>query len=242
MSNCRRINMWSGPRNASTAMMYSWRQRSDTVVWDEPMYGHYLVETGVDHPDRQLILDSVLTDPDEIFSAMAEAPCPAPVWFFKNMAHHLVGFDRSIVDRLENFLLMRDPREQLPSLADRLGRIPALRDTGFDVQVDLAESMVADGRVPVVVEHRELLRDPRSVLTQLCDRLNVPFDEAMLSWPSGPKPEDGIWARHWYASVHASTGFAAHRPRVEPLPRELEAVYGECAPRYERLLEFAITA
>ena len=35
MSECRRITMWSGPRNVSTAMMYAWRQRSDTTVWDD---------------------------------------------------------------------------------------------------------------------------------------------------------------------------------------------------------------
>ena len=62
----RLINMWSGPRNVSTAMMYSWRERSDTSVWDEPMYGHYLVVTGVDHPGREDILEHVLTDAAEI--------------------------------------------------------------------------------------------------------------------------------------------------------------------------------
>ena len=34
-----------------------------------------------------------------------------------------------------------------------------------------------------------------------------PYDDAMLSWPAGPKPEDGVWAEHWYASAHRSTGF-----------------------------------
>ncbi|MGI8649730.1 MAG: sulfotransferase family protein, partial [Rubrobacter sp.] len=33
--------MWSGPRNVSTALMYSFRQRPDTSVVDEPFYGHY---------------------------------------------------------------------------------------------------------------------------------------------------------------------------------------------------------
>ena len=37
-----RLNIWSGPRNISTALMYSFAQRSDTQVIDEPLYGHYL--------------------------------------------------------------------------------------------------------------------------------------------------------------------------------------------------------
>lgn len=234
--------MWSGPRNVSTAMMYAWRQRPDTVVWDEPMYGHYLVETGIDHPDRNLILESVLTDRDEIFHEMADAPCPAPVRFYKNMAHHLVGFDRSIVDRLDNFLLTRDPRDQLPSLARGLGRVPTMRDAAFDIQIQLVEMMIDAGRVPIVVDAGELLAAPRSVLRQLCERLDLPFDDAMLSWPSGPKPEDGVWARRWYRRVHASTEFGRYRPGAEPLPEDLEDIHAECAPLYRHLLQFAIRA
>eukprot|EP00960_Hanusia_phi_P077916 768755-Hanusia_phi.AAC.5 len=37
-----RINLWSSPRCASTSLMYSFAQRSDTKVVDEPLYAHYL--------------------------------------------------------------------------------------------------------------------------------------------------------------------------------------------------------
>ena len=234
--------MWSGPRNASTAMMYAWRQRSDTAVWDEPMYGHYLRVTGIDHPRREEILATTLTDQNEIIHAMVEAPCPAPVRFYKSMAHHLVEFDASIVDRLENFLLTRDPRDQLPSLAKGLGRLATMQDAAFSVQVDILGRMLAAGRAPIVVDTTELLRDPRSVLSKLCERLDISFEEAMLSWPPGPKPEDGVWGSHWYASVHASTGFVAHAPKTDPFPQELDAIYSRCLSLYRRLSKFAITA
>ena len=46
----RRIAMWSGPRNISTAMMRSWGNRPDTAVCDEPLYAHYLLHTTTVHP------------------------------------------------------------------------------------------------------------------------------------------------------------------------------------------------
>jgi hypothetical protein len=234
--------MWSGPRNVSTAMMYAWRQRSDTTVWDEPMYGHYLAHTGLDHAVKDEILAAVPTGRDEIVDLMLNRPCPTPVWFYKNMAHHLAGFDLAAFDELEGFVLTRDPREMLPSLRIGLGRIPELADTGFDRQVEIVERRLASGRTPVVVDSRELLTNPRSVLTRLCEELGLPFDEAMLSWPAGPKPEDGVWAPHWYASVHASTGFAPYRPRIEPFPARLGPILEACAPLYRRLLDHAIGA
>jgi hypothetical protein len=41
----KRICLWSGPRNISTALMYSFAQRPDTLVFDEPLYGYYLKQT-----------------------------------------------------------------------------------------------------------------------------------------------------------------------------------------------------
>ncbi len=236
----RLINMWSGPRNVSTAMMYSWRERGDTSVWDEPMYGHYLVVTGVDHPGRDEILAHVLTDADEILAEMEFGIVPTPIRFFKNMAHHLIGFDPAVVDRFDNFLLTRDPRDMLPSLAKGLGRAPVMRDTGFDVQVEIVERDLARGRTPIVVDSRTLLDHPQSVLTRLCERLEIPWDPAMLAWDSGPKPEDGIWGPHWYDRLHQTTGFEPYAPKTDPFPEDLEELYAACAPLYRRLTEYAI--
>ena len=43
----KKICLWSGPRNISTALMYSFAQRDDTRVVDEPLYGHYLLKLGL---------------------------------------------------------------------------------------------------------------------------------------------------------------------------------------------------
>ena len=36
------ICLWSGPRNVSTALMYSFAQNDLVAVVDEPLYGHYV--------------------------------------------------------------------------------------------------------------------------------------------------------------------------------------------------------
>src|SRR5215213_6465193 len=56
MPACLRIAMWSGPRNLSTALMRSFSSRPDTTVLDEPFYAHYLRETGIAHPGRELVM------------------------------------------------------------------------------------------------------------------------------------------------------------------------------------------
>ena len=54
------INLISGPRNLSTALMYSFSRRPDTKVVDEPFYAHYLSTTGIDHPGREETLLSLI--------------------------------------------------------------------------------------------------------------------------------------------------------------------------------------
>jgi hypothetical protein len=64
----------------------------------------------------------------------------------------------------------------------------------------------------------------------------------MLRWPAGPKPEDGVWAKHWYANVHASTGFSPYNPRTGDFPERLKPLLEESVPLYERLRGYAIPA
>jgi hypothetical protein len=241
MPDCLRLSVWSGPRNVSTALMYSFRQRSDTLVVDEPLYGHYLAATGVDHPGDKEVLEHMDRDGERVVRETILGPCRRPVHFFKNMAHHLVGLDRSFLRDVTNVLLVRDPGEMLPSLVHQVPR-PTLRDTGLREQVEILDTMLERGRDPIVLDARELLLDPAAVLRETCDRLGIPFEESMLSWPAGPKPEDGIWAKHWYESVHASTGFEPYRPKTAAFPEGLRPLLRECLPLYERLREHAIRA
>ena len=240
MSECLKLSVWSGPRNVSTALMYSFRQRPDTLVVDEPLYGHYLRVTSADHPGDEEVMASMDCCGERVIMEVILGPCERPIHFFKNMAHHLAGLNRGFLRQITNVLLVRDPKEMLPSLAKQLP-CPTLRDTGLREQVEILGVMLEQGADPVVLDAKELLLDPAGVLQRVCKKLGIPFEEAMLGWPPGPKPEDGVWARHWYRSVHASTAFAGYRPKTELFPERLEPLLEECVPLYERLHRHAIT-
>ena len=221
--------------------MYSFRQRPDTLVVDEPLYGHYLKVTHAEHPGDREVLEVMDTDGERVVREIILGPCERSVHFFKNMAHHLTDLDRGFLGSITNVLLTRDPAEMLPSLATQL-RNPTMRDTGLLQQVEILDHVLNRGDDPVVLDARQLLLDPPGVLRRACGMLDLPFYEEMLRWPAGPKPEDGIWAKHWYANVHASTGFSPYRPKADDFPERLAPLLEECAPLYERLREYAIPA
>ena len=235
----KRVSVWSGPRNVSTALMYSFRQRSDTVVVDEPLYGHYLNLTGALHPGKAEVLVSMDTDGARVVRDVLLDSYGKPVVMFKNMAHHLVGLNRAFLTELRNVLLIRDPAEMLPSLAQELP-CPTLRDTGLQEQIGLLETILVSGQTPVVIEAKRLLQNPERVLRELCRALELPFEPAMLAWPAGPKPEDGGWAKYWYKNVHASSAFAPYTPKTAPFPKHLKPLLEVCVPLYDKLQRYAL--
>lgn len=235
----KRISLWSGPRNVSTALMYSFRQRPDTSVVDEPLYAHYLKRSGAAHPGRDEVLAAQDHNGESVVREVILGPVPTEVLFIKNMAHHLGGVDWSFLVELDNVILTRDPSEMLPSLNQQLSE-PDLEGTGLPMQVALLDAILDEGADPIVLDARLLLTDPGSVLTGLCERVGMEFDEAMLSWQPGPVPEDGVWAPHWYDNVHRSSGFSAYRPKQVEVGESLQPLLAQALPLYERLTAYAI--
>ncbi len=239
MSDAVRISLWSGPRNVSTAVMYAFRERSDTSVVDEPLYAHYLSRTEAQHPVVQDVIASQDTDGEHVVQEVLLGASPSPVRFFKNMAHHLIDLDLGFIDHLDNVLLTREPSQMLTSLVHQVPN-PTLEGTSLPMQVRLLERIEAAGKTPLVLDARLLLLDPEGVLRNLCAALGLEWEDTMLRWPEGPKPEDGVWAPHWYHNVHRSTGFGPYREKDEPVPARLRGILAEATPLYERLLEHAL--
>jgi Sulfotransferase domain len=231
--------MWSGPRTLSTALMRSFENRPDTVVVDEPLYAYYLAETGIDHPGRDVILASMPTGWPEVVDELTSGQLPAgrTVYYQKHMTHHLLpDVDRSRLAGLRHAFLIRDPRRLLASYA-KVRHTPTLADLGLEQQAEIYRLFGGP-----VIDAADLAARPRESLAALCAAVRIPFDEAMLSWPAGPRPTDGVWARYWYERVWASTGFTARRDAgsdasAAPLPDGLEDLAARCEPFYAQLAE-----
>jgi hypothetical protein len=235
----RRIAMWSGPRNISSAMMRAWGSRPDTVVCDEPLYAHYLLKTGVPHPGRDEVMRSQDTDWRVVARTLTEFVAPGRTIFYqKHMAHHLLpDIERGWLERLTHVFLIREPREVVASFATIAGS-PTLEATGLPQQLDLFEWVAVRTRsIPPVIDARDVLEDPSRLLRLVCAAVGVAFTDAMLSWPPGPRETDGVWAKYWYDALWKSTGFQAYRPSTKPVPEGLEALLAEADRIYRRLYE-----
>jgi len=239
-----RICLWSGPRNISTSLMYSFAQLNNCQVFDEPLYAHYLSNLSDDerarHPADKEITDSIEQDGAKVVEMMmGDFEEPTEVLFFKNMTHHLPGLDRSFMKDVVNVILTRDPKDMLPSY-DKVIKNPSLSDTGYDAHIELLDYFNRQGITPIVVDSKSIQEDPERVLRELCKRAHVVFDSAMLNWKSGPKKEDGIWAKHWYSSTHSSTGFKKFIPKESTFPQHLIPLLRQCQPLYKRLHNLSI--
>lgn len=238
----KRINLCSGPRSISTALMYSFAQRSDTKVIDEPFYAYYLRKTGKKHPGRKMVLETQSDDPQAVIDSILSDDYDKPVLFIKNMAHHMGLLNRSFYDKLTHIFLIRDPEEMLTSFINTIPD-PNLRDTAYKEQYEIFRYVTGElAQEPVVIDSRELLLNPEEVLTTACRKVDITFDPAMLSWEKGPIPEDGVWAKYWYDNVHQSTGFKVYEPKDEEVPDRLKLLLKECYKYYNELYQHAIKA
>lgn len=239
MTDAIRVAMWSGPRNISTAMMRAWENRGDTAVWDEPLYAFYLHRTGIAHPGADEVIAAGDTDWQRVVAALT-GPVPGAkrVYFQKHMTHHMLDeVGRGWLSQVRNCFLIRDPREVLASYA-RTRPAVTVSDVGVLQQSEIFEhARRTSGTTPLVVDSRDVLENPRAMLTALCAALELPFSERMLSWPAGARPGDGVWARYWYDAVNASTGFSPYVSKAHTLPRRLEPLSEECEPHYRNLYE-----
>ena len=234
------LAVWSGPRNLSTALMYSFAQRGDCQIWDEPFYAAYLARTGLDHPMRDEILAANEPDYDAVVST-----CSAPskgLHYQKHMCQHIApNDDLAWLSQLQNVLLIRHPARVIASYHAKREN-PIASDLGFDVQARIYDRLIADGEPPIVIDASDIRENPEGMLRALCAALDLEFEPEMLRWPSGGHKNDGVWAPHWYGAVWASTGFAEAEGPMPTLPPELMSILEECEPHYQRLAQVKLIA
>lgn len=231
--------MWSGPRNISTALLRSWGNRPDTVVWDEPFYAYYLHTSGSPHPGAEEIIATY----EKAWRKVADAvtgPIPEgkAIYYQKHMTHHMleeVKFDW--LATLTNCFLIRDPKEMITSYI-RIRGDANLLDTGYPQQLRIFKHVChTTGAIPPVIDSREVLQHPRRMLSLLCEAIGVDFSEKMLTWPAGKRDTDGVWSKYWYASVEQSTSFAPYKAKTDQVPAHLREILAQCNDIYQQLYQ-----
>ena len=237
-----RIAMWSGPRNISTAMLRSWENRPDAYVCDEPLYAHYLKETGKDHPGREEIIEKGETDWRKVIRELIEMnPKNREVFYQKHMTHHLLpNIERGWMKKLRNCFLIRDPKEVILSYSKTRSEF-TIEDIGIVQQKEIYDYVTEiENENPPVIDSKDVLEKPKRILEALCGRLKIPFYEQMLKWPKGERDTDGIWGKHWYDNVISTTEFMGYQPKNETLNKRFEEIYEKCLPYYEKMHEMRI--
>ena len=238
----KRIAMWSGPRNISTAMMRSFESRGDTFVSDEPMYGNFLSISKVNHPLKDEIMGSMETDRSKLHEYLSTFnPKELSIWYQKQMTHHILIDDNlKWIKGIENIFLIRDPRKVILSYIKKYN----LDDEsliGF-IQIKRIFDYVINNinPSPIVIDADDILRNPHQMLTNLCKAIGIPYTKNMLSWEKGYRDTDGIWSSHWYDSVVNTDTFMPYRKNKFELPSEYNELYKRSMKIYKELHEYRI--
>ena len=226
-----RIAAWSGPRNLSTAMMYAFGNRADFAIWDEPFYAAYLRQSGADHPMKAKIIATHEANADKVAArCTGSIPGQKPHFYMKHMPHHMTAdMPLDWTQDCTNIHLIRHPARVIASYQAKRATMTAA-DLGFKQQWDMFEKIGG-----TVIDTSDIRENPEDMLHLLCDVIGLEFDPAMLRWAAGPRAEDGIWAKHWYGTVHQSTGFAGAEGPLPDLSGHDATLLAETLPYYERL-------
>jgi len=231
------ICSWSSPRNISTALMYSFAQRKDTVVVDEPFYAYYLthVNPNVNHPGKDAILSSQNSNMNQVLLKI-NSVSNKEVIFLKNMTHHLELSDYACCNQWFNIILTRKPENAIVSFSKVIDQ-PTIIDLGYKKQFELAV-FLKKNKIKFHILHGEnLLKNPEKELQELCEYADISYSNGMLKWKEGGIKEDGTWAKYWYGNVHRSTGFISPKhDRAVTVPNSLLPLLEECNYFYNKLI------
>ena len=231
--------MWSGPRNISTALLRSFSNRDDTIVYDEPFYSYYLKETNLNHPMKDEIIDFYPTKENEVIKSILENK--KGIYYQKHMTHHIL--DKTNIEWLKkgtNCFLIRHPSKVINSYIKK-NTLQSITDIGFDQMFRLFKYVNKNiSKEIIVINSDTLLENPELYLKKLCQNLNIDFSTKMLKWPKGKTNDFGIWYKHWYHDIINSTEFAIPKNTIKDVPKDYEKIYIESLNIYDHMNQYSI--
>ncbi len=232
------IACWSGPRNISTALMRSWSSRMDTFVSDEPFYAYYLKETKLEHPMHKEIINKYSSNYNKIIKYLTgEIPENKKIWYQKHMAHHILDL-KSIdwISDFENCILLRHPKEVISSYTKK-NQLNSAEELGYPQQYEIINFLKKMNKSYIVIDSKELLKDPKKSLSNWCRKTNIEFDKSMLKWKKGNHVNDGIWWESWYNKVIETTEFRQFEKKDINIENKFDSIYNESMKYYNYLKE-----
>ena len=228
------ICLWSCPRNVSTALMYSFAQRLDTSIFDEPLYAHYLKNTGLNHPAREQVLDAQENDGEKVVKQIILKKRDK-ISFHKLMTHFLINIDLDFfLSQVNNIIFIRDPKEIIVSYSKVIPN-PSMKDIGIEQQYELYQHLIKVGKSPIILDSKYLLKNPKEILQELCLLLAIDFDEKMLQWEKEQEKKMEYGRNIGMPKFHNSTGFFPYEEKQIDLKNPDIELYEECLPYYEFL-------
>ena len=87
----------------------------------------------------------------------------------------------------------------------------------------------------IVIDSFDLLNNPKKVLSNWCNKINIDFSDSMLSWEKGSHVSDGIWWKHWYDNVIETTGFQKYQKKDINIENKYDSIYNESMEYYNHL-------
>jgi len=217
--------------------MYSFAQRDNCLVVDEPLYMHYLtnINPTAYRPYREELSKVQKSEGAEVVKDLLAMGAGKDVAFFKHMSKHYGNLSngKELLANAKNVLLLRRPVDIIASFEKAMG-VVTVRDTGIPQLWDIFRYLQSIGQQNevCVISYDDINAAPEALLRRLCEHLHIPFDAKMLRWEKGGRKEDGLWAPWWYENTHKATGFSTRerspdsiRPEYLPLLNEVMEFY-----------------
>jgi hypothetical protein len=176
-------------------MMYSFAQRPDCQVFDEPLYSNYLKRFAAVHRPYRSQLEQEVETGNQVLQRIDNAGTEKLVY-----AKHMIKqyTDDLDIDLLctpgsRHVLLIRNPLEMIMSWNNKGAVHQGGKDDDPTNLLELVNMFMLirrkTGIAPVIIDTDLLKTDPERILSAACVQLNIPFHVEQLSWPAGPKPE-----------------------------------------------------
>ncbi|QDU58930.1 sulfotransferase-like domain-containing protein [Aeoliella mucimassa] len=240
------IALWAHPRSRSTALERVFIERGDFHVLHEPFAALYY-----QHEQRAAAVKSSLDAEESCDYATIRNRLLGLVQdedlFFKDMCYHChdhLKADQPLLQRMTHVFLVRDPK---PTIASHFAKNPCvtLEEIGYEKQASIFRQVQAVQRsMPIVVCAETLVAHPTSVLSELCQRLEIAFDAKSLNWSAGQHDKWQQW-QGWHEEVANSQGLhrenTEYEQTVENNPT-LAEYYDYHLPYYEEMHQHRIVA